>query len=110
MTTSVLHLTPTPDLGVNLPPTPSDLGENVTPPRATKLLPEAANAAHSSTARVPIPSVTANTKIKPGLPSPASSTSETSDYQRSTPSPNVSNEDQLRSLGKQAIVFDDFTM
>ena len=36
--------------------------------------------------------------VKPGLPSP-SSTSETSDYQRSTPSPNAGNEDQLRSLG-----------
>ena len=47
---------------------------------------------------------TANTQqnnsatVKPGLPSP-SSTSETSDYQRSTPSPNAGNEDQLRSLG-----------
>ena len=34
--------------------------------------------------------------VKPGLPSP--STSETSDYQRSTPSPG--NEDQFRALSK----------
>jgi len=40
--------------------------------------------------------------VKPGLPSP-SSTSETSDYQRSTPSPNAGNEDQLRSLGTTEI-------
>jgi len=44
---------------------------------------------------------TANT-VKPGLPSP-SSTSETSDYQRSTPSPNAGNDDQLRSLGTTEI-------
>jgi len=47
-----------------------------------------------------IPSATTN--VKPGLPSP-SSTSETSDYQRSTPSPNAGNEDQLRSLGTTEI-------
>lgn len=40
---------------------------------------------------------------KPGLPSPSSSTSETSDYQRSTPSPNADNEDQFRSLGTSEI-------
>merc|ERR1712083_326558 len=40
--------------------------------------------------------------VKPGLPSP-SSTSETSDYQRSTPSPNAGSEDQLRSLGTTEI-------
>ena len=42
--------------------------------------------------------------VKPGLPSP-SSTSETSDYQRSTPSPNAGNEDQLRSLGLYIYLF-----
>ena len=39
---------------------------------------------------------TQTANVKPGLPSP--STSETSDYQRSTPSPG--NEDQFRALSK----------
>merc|ERR1711963_172910 len=40
---------------------------------------------------------TSTANVKPGLPSP--SNSETSDYQRSTPSPSNGNEEQLRSLG-----------
>ena len=43
---------------------------------------------------VPSSQQTQTANVKPGLPSP--STSETSDYQRSTPSPG--NEDQFRAL------------
>ena len=45
---------------------------------------------------VPSSQQTQTANVKPGLPSP--STSETSDYQRSTPSPG--NEDQFRALSK----------
>ena len=69
MTTSVLHL----------PTTPVDLA-------GPKSVP--------SSQQQQTQTQTAN--VKPGLPSP--STSETSDYQRSTPSPG--NEDQFRALSK----------
>ena len=68
MTTSVLHL----------PTTPVDLA-------GPKSVPSSQQQQQTQTANV-----------KPGLPSP--STSETSDYQRSTPSPG--NEDQFRALSK----------
>ena len=76
-TVSVLHL-PTPDLG-GMPTQNTSVSNDAHP----------ANSANTATS-------TAN--VKPGLPSP--SNSETSDYQRSTPSPSNGNEEQLRSLGE----------
>ena len=72
MTTSVLHLSSPPDLGQALGSKSVQLTQALGPKTVQQ--------------------ATAN--VKPGLPSP--STSETSDYQRSTPSPG--NEDQFRAL------------
>jgi hypothetical protein len=109
MTTSVLHLPATPTT------TPAIVAvtnlDTIGCPSGTTKLKQQQNTSSSSlsssqnstsTAKVvgSIPSVITN--VKPGLPSP-SSTSETSDYQRSTPSPNAGNEDQLRSLGTTEI-------
>ena len=71
MTTSVLHLPTTTQTVVDL--------------AGPKSVPSSQQQQTQTTANV-----------KPGLPSP--STSETSDYQRSTPSPG--NEDQFRALSK----------